>query len=306
MTSSITKQFIIDYLAELSNSERVDILSKVSDKINSCNVITESKIEEHNESKIEEPEPESKIEEPESKAEPEEQQQQQQQQPDVYCCCCYEETDYITRCNHTLCTNCFSNIESMANGFIPCPICRLSIEDGVSNNGFIREITDYETMMIEAKQRYKIILDATFKFLKLNYREYSISILPDGFLIRNSINQNMIYDIQEGFEGPLRFTKYLDFIRKIYRKHVKSCETDYTWVSDDDNNTWNIKYTKINIKYINMDNGNQMDILQCLPVNPALSTDDYYDKKAFLDNSCLDLINKILHDDQIASRNEMY
>ena len=204
MSSSITKQFVIDYLAELSNSERVDLLTKVSEKINSCNVIPESKIEEtEHETKIEEPEHETKIEEPESKAEPE-----QQQQPDSYCCCCYEESDYITRCNHTLCPECFTGIESMANGFIPCPICRVSIQDGVSNNGFIHEITDYELMMLEAKERYKIILDATFKFLKSNYREYSITILPDGFLIRNSINQNMRYDIVEGFEKPYRFTIY--------------------------------------------------------------------------------------------------
>jgi len=306
MTSSITKQFIIDYLAELSNSERVDILSKVSDKINSCNVITESKIEEHNESKIEEPEskieePESKIEEPESKAEPEE-----QQQPDSFCCCCYEECEYITRCNHTLCPNCYSGIETMTNGNI-CPICRSSIEEGVSNNGFIHEITDYEIMMLEAKQRFKIILDATFKFLKLFYREYRINIIPDGFEIFYSVNgDKLVFDILEGFETPYKFNKYFDFIRKFYRNYVKSCNTDYTWVSDDDKNTWNIKFLKMNIKYINLDNGNRMDILQCLPVNPAISTDDYYDKKDYLDNYNLDMINKILIDDQIASRNVFY
>ena len=294
MTSSITKQFIIDYLVELSNTERVDLLSKVSAKINSFNIVAESKIEEQHESKI--------VEEPESKAEPEEQ-QQQQQQPDVYCCCCYEETDYITKCNHTLCPECFSGIQTMNN--IICPICRLSIED-VSNNGFIEIINDYKIMMLEAKQRYKIILDATFKFLKLFYREYSISILPEGFLIRNSINQNMIYDIQEGFERPFRFTNYLDFVRKFYRKHIKSCETDYTWVSDDDNNTWNIKFNKMNIKYINLENGNRMDILECLPVNPAISNDEYYNKIEYFDEANLDIINKILLDDQIASRNERY
>ena len=292
MTSSITKQFVIDYLAELSNSERVDLLSKVSEKINSCNVITESKIEE----------PESKIEpEPESKAEPEE-----QQQPDSFCCCCYEECDYITRCNHTLCPNCYSGIESMTNGNI-CPICRSSIQEGVSNNGFIHEITDYETMMLEAKERFKIILDATFKFLKLFYRDYRITIIPDGFELYYSVNGNkLVFDILHGFETPYKFTNYFDFVRKFYRKHIKSCETDYTWVSDDDKNTWNIKFNKMNIKYINMDNGNKIDILQCLPVNPAISTDDYYDKKAFLDESNLDIINKILLDDQIASRNVFY